>query len=445
MTFRCYRGNIRTGIKIYHHPFALPAQKYQCIMTDTKGTSRHQSRKARKEKRQPLTHFLCLPLINTTSITQLESSVTAFKTAHLPGPVPTSPACSNDQANTSRLIIPSGAFRPLGTLHLTLGVMSLCNEERLKQAISFFRSLDLTALISEADQVAARKRNTDDSDDSSVSTHMPDQDQPLIISLESLHALPSAKSATVLHASPVDPTGRLYPFCVMLRDKFIEAGFIQNEASKAHAEEKTHQKYSTNDNNVANRSTPLLNLPTSPPAEQKSGSPANVDPYTAALSRKPKPRPLLLHATLVNTIYVRGRQNVQSKGADRKKPPKCITFDARDLVSQYKDYYADETRTIARPVNSETEDHPESSSSVANGNSKQPKSPAQNFHSADSRQSKPTFPFVWAKDVALDTVCICEMGAKKIPSHLSVTSNHDLDNRLGEKYTVVSERRLGDK
>ncbi|KAJ6072703.1 hypothetical protein N7467_010788 [Penicillium canescens] len=445
MTLRCYRGNVRTGLKYYHHPFIITTQKYQCIMTDTKGKSRHESQKARKEKRQPLTHFLCLPLINTTSITQLESSVTGFKTAHLPGPGSTSPACPNDQASTSRLIIPSSAFRPLGTLHLTLGVMSLCSKERLEQAISFFRSLDLKALISEADQVAARKRNTHNPSESSVSTHVTDQDQPLIVSLESLHALPSAKSATILHASPVDPTGRLYPFCVMLRDKFIGAGFIENEASKAHAKEKAHQKSSTNDNNVANRSTPLLNLPTSPPAEQKSGSPANVDPYTAALSRKPKPRPLLLHATLVNTIYVPGRQNVQSKGTERKNPPKRITFDARDLVSQYKDYYTDETRANARPVNFETKDHPESSSSVANGNSKQPKSPRQNFYSADSRQSKPTYPFVWAKDIALDTVCICEMGAKKIPSHLSLTSNHDLDNRLGEKYTVVSERSLGDK
>ncbi|KAJ6062706.1 uncharacterized protein N7446_006826 [Penicillium canescens] len=416
-------------------------------MTDTKGKSRHESQKVRKEKRQPLTHFLCLPLINTTSITQLESSITGFKTAHLPGPGSTSPACPNDQASTSRLVIPSSAFRPLGTLHLTLGVMSLCNKERLEQAISFFRSLDLKALISEADQVAARKRNTHTPSESSVSTHVTDQDQPLIVSLESLHALPSAKSATVLHASPVDPTGRLYPFCVMLRDKFIGAGFIENEASKAHAKEKTYQKSSTNDNNVANTSTPLLNLPTSPPAEQKSGSLADVDPYTAALSRKPKPRPLLLHATLVNTIYVPGRQNVQSKGSkgtERNKSPKRITFDARDLVSQYKDYYTDETRANARPVNFETKDHPESSS-VANGNCKQPESPGQNFHSADSRQSKPTYPFIWAKDITLDTVCICEMGAKKIPSHLNVTSNHDLDNRLGEKYTVVSERSLGDK
>ncbi|OQD81197.1 hypothetical protein PENANT_c029G02729 [Penicillium antarcticum] len=320
--------------------------------------------------------------------------------------------------------------------------MSLRSKERLEQAISLFQSLDLKALISEADRVAAQKKNNNNPSESSTSTHEPNQNQPMMVSLESLHALPNAKSASILHASPVDLTGRLYPFCVMLRDKFIEAGFIQNEASKAPTRDKMQAKPSADDNKVASGDT-------SPRAEQdSSGSshlPAIVDPYTAALSRKPKPRPLLLHATLVNTIYVRGRHNTQNKSADGKKPPKRITFDARDLVSLYKDYYTDETRTNARPVNLNTEDPFSPNSPVADGNSRQPKSPARNSQSVDFRQSKPTYPFIWAKDITLDTIAICEMGAKKISSHPGVSSNHDLDNRLGEKYTVVSERSLDEK
>jgi activating signal cointegrator complex subunit 1 len=45
----------------------------------------------------------------------------------------------------------------------------------------------------------------------------------------------------------------------------------------------------------------------------------------------------------------------------------------------------------------------------------------------------------------LDSVCICEMGAKKISLCPSDSGNNALNIRLGEKYTVVSERSLGDK
>ncbi|KAJ5776135.1 uncharacterized protein N7511_001146 [Penicillium nucicola] len=409
-------------------------------MTDN-GTSRHQSQRPHKKKRQPLTHFLCLPLVNASSITQLESSLTAFKASHLPGPRSSPPASSNGNASPSSLTVPSGAFRPLGTLHLTLGVMSLGSKKRLEEALSFLCSLDLKALMSEADRVATRKRNTHNSLESSVSTHVPADAQPMIVSLESLHALPSAKSATMLHASPVDPTGRLYPFCVMIRDKFIEAGFVHNENSKPSTEEIAQDKSSTDDRKVAsgNKSPQVGEKPL-----ESSITTGNMDPYTAALSRKPKPRPLLLHATLVNTVYVRGRQNTQSKGADGRKPPNRITFDARDLISQYKDYYTDETRTSALPVDSKPKDSSRSTSDVG-GNSKQPGSFTQHPNSANSRQLKPTYPFVWARDITLDTVCICEMGARKIPSNPHVNSNHDLNNRLGEKYTVVGARSLGEK
>ena len=41
-------------------------------------------------------------------------------------------------------------------------------------------------------------------------------------------------------------------------------------------------------------------------------------------------RPLLLHATIVNTIYVKGR----NKGRKGQK----LELDARDLISKYEDY-----------------------------------------------------------------------------------------------------------
>ena len=92
-------------------------------MTEAAGTSRHQPRKPRPEKRQKrpqLTHFLCLPLVNAKSLSQLEESLATFKTAHITDPGPASQPSSNSQRDTSRLGLPSTAFRPLGTLHLTL-------------------------------------------------------------------------------------------------------------------------------------------------------------------------------------------------------------------------------------------------------------------------------------------------------------------------------------
>src|SRR5699024_5650336 len=47
------------------------------------------------------------------------------------------------------------------------------------------------------------------------------------------------------------------------------------------------------------------------------------------------------------------------------------------------------------------------------------------------------YPFVWAKDFPLESVCICEMGAKK-PN----PDEDGLNARLGEKYKVVAERSL---
>ncbi|KAJ5856057.1 uncharacterized protein N7529_010001 [Penicillium soppii] len=361
-------------------------------MTDTKGTSSLQ--KLRPGKKPPLTHFLCLPLINSTSIPQLEDSVSKFKTAHVSDPR----TC--DQTKPSGLGIPGKAFRPLGTLHLTIGVMSLHTEDRLQQASSLLQSLDLAGLMAEAERVATNSRpNGGQSRPSSISQHsqtnMASTSQPpFTISLESLHALPREKSATVLHASPVDPTGRLYPFCVMLRDKFIEAGLIQIDGDKK-PKERDFSKESTQGTPPNPQSIPLLH--DAPPHQQ---SLKKLDPYTVAMTRNPKTRPLLLHATLVNTIYVRGRQSNRNKNSTHKNSSKRITFDARNLVAQSTD-----NSSLATSV------------------------PQASRHS-----------YIWARDIPLDTICICEMGAKKL--HPGAIDDNGLSERLGEEYLAVAQRSM---
>lgn len=461
-------------------------------MTGPRRNSTRQPRKHRPERRSPLTHFLCLPLINSTSLAQLESSIAAFKAAYPPVPVAELPNGNGrgrpaNEQDASRPLIPEGSFRPLGTLHLTLGVMSLPTKERLEEAIAFFHSLDLAALMREADRVAVQIRQRRRTQEADVESG-PSAGQPLNVSLESLHALPRAKAATVLHASPVDPTGRLYPFCVMLRDKFLEAGFMQSESR----ENKTIEGNRTQDLQASSTSTtqneaqaaqttspcgdlemddkPLLDeLPAALAEEaawEQASKPSNapgdappriLDQYKAALARKPKPRPLLLHATLVNTIYVKGRPRAQPAGNSNsnnqkgRKRPGRLEFDARGLTARYRDYYTDETRMIPRPPiapqpipQPETQGTPTQTTTGDNVSLPSSSSSAVEEETGHKRkkpatESPPRYPFVWAREIPIDSVCICEMGAKKLEID---AENPGLNERLGEMYTIVAERSL---
>ncbi|KAJ5923616.1 hypothetical protein N7454_008861 [Penicillium verhagenii] len=391
-------------------------------------TGRKRTGSQPQEKRPPLTHFLCLPLVNISSIPQLEASIAVFKKDNPPVPV-AELLRRHDQSSTdhgsesSQPLIPEGAVRPLGTLHLTLGVMSLPSEERLNEAISFLRSLDLVNLMHEAERVALQKedRNTRQ-DPTSRPKHRSNQSpHQLTISLESLHALPNAKAATILHASPVDPTGRLYPFCLMLRDKFVEAGFLagepkakQNEKEKNKIHRKPAEKTEADggkQKQTQSRSTGVLTEAGLLP-----------DLYTAALARQSKSRPLLLHATIVNTIYVRGRPKSRHGSSDSankgRHMPQRFEFNAQGLLGRYKDYYSDEARTVPRV---------QGTSAPSTSTSKSKSTPAQ-----------PQYPFLWAKEIRIGAVDICEMGAKK----LAVGGDFGRNARLGEKYAVVASQSL---
>lgn len=393
------------------------------MMEAKRNAPKQQARNQRPEKRPPLTHFLCLPLVNPTSLSQLESSVASFKADYRPVPVTNLPDAST--RHNARAIIPEDAIRPLGTLHLTIGVMSLPTMTQLVEALRFFHSLDLAGLMREAGRVATELRERRKSDMSrNAANNDPEfirsrasvtgtsrNPDPMHVTLQSLHCLPRAKAATVLHAFPEDPTGRLHPFCLMLRDKFIEAGFIQNE----------NQDRQNNDKKVAKDDRP----------HWESGiAPKILDPYTVALNRIPKPRPLLLHATIVNTIYVRGRPKAKPDAGHFKKEKnnsRRLEIDARDISARYQNYYVDEARTIPRrgpPTRSEAMEE------TQNENKRGARPPTK---------VSPQYPFVWAKDIPIDTVCICEMGARKLPLD---SEDAGLNKRLGEKYTVIAQRSL---
>ncbi|KAF5875156.1 uncharacterized protein Bfra_003609 [Botrytis fragariae] len=142
------------------------------------------------------------------------------------------------------------------------------------------------------------------------------------ITLTSLHPMHQPWSTSILYTSPRDPHSHLQTFCQSLKDTFTTAGFMLPEE---------------------------------------------------------KGRSLLLHATIVNTIYVRGARQDSGTGtrgtgtgnargnrgrgrggssSGHGKHKARLTFDARDIVTKYAD-------------------------------------------------------FTWMRDVRVEKVAICRMGAKK--------------------------------
>ncbi|EYE99848.1 uncharacterized protein EURHEDRAFT_407848 [Aspergillus ruber CBS 135680] len=474
-----------------------------------------------KEKKSQLTHFLCLPLVNSISLPQLESSLATFRAA-----IPASPAqqkqgqYGSQQASIDqgRPLIPNSALRPVGTLHLTLGVMSLPSKERFEEALKFFQSLDLVAMMHEAgakaERIRSRKGRTeqllppslpescddgefDTAQEATGPTTMASQTmpRPFNISLESLNALPRARSATVLHAAPVDPTSRLYPFCEMLRDKFLEAGFLQGEykkPSQRQAEQTLERKVTEgafrhnggdkseegkvgngNDSTTATDKPLCINDTTSSSlleelpvtlAEEQSAVPQSqppnplIKPIHTPQNPELKSRPLLLHATVVNTIYIKGRQHkddFKGKGGPKGKKNSRFTLDARGILDQYRNYYLDSYRTTPRsaavtvsgntPYGNEALPAEDINNLRGTSNAEELEDdPEQKKRKRSSSKSdglrsddEVKYPFVWAKDFPLESVCICEMGAKKLNP-----DEGGLNARLGEEYKVVAERSL---
>lgn len=429
--------------------FPRPFSRDSCLSSYST-MSGNNSTPNNKEKKPPLTHFLCLPLVNSASLPQLESSLSAFREA-----IPPHPHQHPHPRAPTQPLIPDGAVRPIGTLHLTLGVMSLATRERLDEALEFFQSLDLASMAREAEATARTPRRGRQSGiegsgypESAIepTTSAP---QPFRISLESLHALPRARAATVLHAAPVEASSRLYPFCEKLRDKFLEAGFLVGEMKQKNKNE-----------GQAPQKTETTNPPPESGEQQSSLQELPVDiapePGQSQLTKPmkpapaPKPRPLLLHATVVNTIYVKGRQRGgppnRSSGGNRNHRSNRYSFDARDMVARYRDYYLDSLRTeprttgiglLASAGQTETKEEDEEPGDVSSDNENQTK--ASNDNRASDTQAAVKYPFLWAKDFPLESVCIFEMGAKKLDPENDATG---LNGRLREKYTVIAERSL---
>ena len=78
------------------------------------------------------THFLCVPLVTTTSRPQLAWSLGSFRA---------------DVAGLNGYGLPPDAVRPVGTLHLTLGVMCFPGGAGIDRATEVLRALEPRALL----------------------------------------------------------------------------------------------------------------------------------------------------------------------------------------------------------------------------------------------------------------------------------------------------------
>ncbi|KAI5843827.1 hypothetical protein DFP73DRAFT_585128 [Morchella snyderi] len=232
----------------------------------------------RPPRRPPLTHFLSIPLNTPAALPELQSAL-ADLSAHF----------------TPRLL-PAAAVRPAATLHLTLGVMSLPTPAHVDSAIALLASLDLPGILRSVaeppspdhaeggvalpvEEGAPTPPPPPDPAEGGVALPVeegaptptppppPPPPPPLKITLRDLATPGPPRRATVLYAVPHDATGRLPRFAEHVRARFTAAGLLAPEAGA--------------------------------------------------------PRPLLLHATVVNTVYVSGR------GGSRAGR---VTFDAAEAL-----------------------------------------------------------------------------------------------------------------
>ena len=247
--------------------------------------------------RPPLTHFLCIPLVTTFSKSQLLLSLRQF----------TKSVTSSDNEESPE--VPDKAIRPLGTLHLTIGVMSLLSRERLDAAIAFLRSLDIYGLLKKAAE-SATEQSTDRCDSgrdgaplmncTTNASQGEEAAEPLVVNITGLQPMHNPSSTSILYASPQDSSLRLRHFCLALQTAFTEAGFLM-----------------------------------------------------------PETRSLLLHATIVNTIYVKELSKRTADGGHGKQGKGRGGVDATHVLDKFGDT-------------------------------------------------------VWAEGVRLEKVAICEMGARKV-------------------------------
>ncbi|KAJ4423444.1 hypothetical protein N0V82_001917 [Gnomoniopsis sp. IMI 355080] len=209
---------------------------------------------SQRPKAPQLTHFLCFALVTPASQPQLSASIASFKD-HVIRPT-----------QLGGFGLPPDAVRPVGTLHLTLGMMSFPKNEGLERAIAVLKSLKPREIL------AAIKRPAMPGSLEASAVTEENAPSSFSITLMGLNSMQKPDKATVLYAPPLDPNGTLQNFAEKIKATFQDAGLLL-----------------------------------------------------------PENRPLLLHATIVNTTYVKKDRR---KGQRRDR---IIIKDTQAIIDRYED------------------------------------------------------------------------------------------------------------
>jgi len=316
----------------------------------------------RVSKKPQLTHFLCLPLVNDKTRPRLQAGLQRLK----------------EELEQSGLV-PLKAVRPVGTLHLTLGVMSL-DEHGLEKATQYLQELDLISLVRDLSaRIVAEKAAEDGAVAENLNAAgLPDM-QALSIELKGLQSMQKRSETgqtSILYAEPKDAEGRLYAFGSELRQRFTKGGFLVEDH-----------------------------------------------------------RALKLHATIINTVYAKpkGRGGKQRGVSGREKGlgQKGDADEAPDLQDE------EEEHDDGASTGGSTQDAEDNIAARADGtpfDGSDGHGPnAKGWRTFDAKDLIERYKeAVWAEDVRIDRVQICKMGAKKILG--------DDGEVVGEEYEVVAEK-----
>lgn len=245
--------------------------------------------------RARLTHFLCLPLVNSASRPQWQASLKKFL---------------DEGSATDLPAVCQETIRPLGTLHITIGVLSLPTSELEQAARVMLHSDEVDRILRESmklhitktmgtlsatnnDKEEAKQQIDQVGGDSGLGSTSPctsptDPEPllPLTTTFSGLQAMHSPNLTSVLFAPPTDPESRVHHLCISLQRVFQAANLMVQEN-----------------------------------------------------------RPLNLHATILNTIYASHGSHQQgsvvgSGSASRRKRTrqKPMKFDATKILERYADF-----------------------------------------------------------------------------------------------------------
>ncbi|KAL8899185.1 MAG: hypothetical protein Q9207_006327 [Kuettlingeria erythrocarpa] len=343
----------------------------------------------------PLTHFLCLPLNGQSSAPQWQASLEHFRanveSLHSAQAGSSTVPSASSIPPTARAV-PDKAIRPLGTLHLTIGVMSLMKPEQVDAAIELLRSLEVGTLLTNANEqqesgqsvkVTAAPESSKDSAsmpkyfNDGLSRSIRSSSPPLTLSFIGLKSMHSPKSTSFLYTPPTDTTGRLYPFCQALKDRFTQENLMLEDARplKLHATVlntiyagKCYPRKGLTTVQGGNSGAESGSRKLGSGEEHDTEGPANGGPEVEGQGTAEE-----------DTAKSEGKRHVSVGKKKGKRKKETIRFDARDLLSRYVD-------------------------------------------------------FAWARDVRIEKLAICDMGAKK--------TIDDDGKVLGEEYTEVASVAL---